>query len=237
MRDLLYVSESKMRVLTAQLPDRVRNRLGVEAGINTGIVTVKGTLAGSDGNAPSSLGALDAVIEMIEKSHGERRRTDADLRPGDWFKLDETVEYGHAHDSEEEFTGPNSLVYFAVTTLPPLILLTSAKYILEIQQGNTEAEQRRGPGPFYLHLFKDQYRALLETPGEGAAGVVTQRATDVMFFYAVWQLCYFASRRAARNRGRPVRLAGHARVLAVGEGPDQQQCVVATPLYLEYAPR
>ncbi|MEU1193057.1 SAVMC3_10250 family protein [Streptomyces sp. NPDC005859] len=237
MRDLLYVSESKMRVLAPQLPDRVRNRLGIEAGINTGIVAVKGTLASRDGNTPSSIEALDAVVEMIERSHGERSHTDADLRPGDWIKLNETFEYGQADDHQEEFTGPDCLVYFAATTLPPLVLLTSAKHILEVQQENSAPEQRRSPGPFYLDLFRDQYRALLETPGEGAEGVV-EDVVEYMLFYAVWQLCDFAARRAASDRGQPARLAGHARVLAVGQyGPHRPRCVVATPLYLEYAPR
>ncbi len=37
MRDLLYLSENKMRILVPQLPVRWRRRLGLEAGFNLGL--------------------------------------------------------------------------------------------------------------------------------------------------------------------------------------------------------
>ncbi|MFF0087767.1 SAVMC3_10250 family protein, partial [Streptomyces canus] len=188
MRDLLYLSESKMRVLTPQLR-RYARRLGIEAGINTGIVSVKGTRASSAGEPqPSSLEMLDAVIEMIEKMHGQRSRTDVDLQPGDWIKFTETFNYGQAED-EEEFTGPNRLVAFAAAASPPLVLLTSAKHILEIQLENPEPEQPQRSEPFYLNLLMRQCRSLLEPLGGGAMDSFDFEKV----FYAAWQLCQLTS--------------------------------------------
>ena len=84
MRDLLYLSENKMRALIPQLPGRHRRRLGFEAGLNAGVATAKATLPSEP--QPSSIALLDAVVEMIEQEKGSRWRTDSDLRAGDWIR-------------------------------------------------------------------------------------------------------------------------------------------------------
>ncbi|MEU0048405.1 hypothetical protein ABZ299_09890 [Streptomyces sp. NPDC006184] len=45
-------------------------------------MTLKATLA-SDSRQSSTVGALQAVVSMIEAKHGRRQRSDADLRVGD----------------------------------------------------------------------------------------------------------------------------------------------------------
>jgi hypothetical protein len=77
MRDLLYV-ENKTRALVPQLPGQLRRRLGFEAGLNVGVVSAKATLPG-ESSQTSSIAALDAVVEMIEREKGSRWRTDRDL--------------------------------------------------------------------------------------------------------------------------------------------------------------
>lgn len=68
MRELLYLSENKMRALVPQLPGRLRRKLGFEAGLNAGVASVTATLPSEP--QPSSIAALDAVIKMIEKNRG-----------------------------------------------------------------------------------------------------------------------------------------------------------------------
>ncbi len=102
MRDLLYLSENKMRALIPQLPGQLRRRLGFEAGLNAGVVSAKATLQSE--SQPSSVALLDAVVEMIERGKGSRWRTDSDLRAGDWIQFEEEFRYGDA---------PPGLVYFA----------------------------------------------------------------------------------------------------------------------------
>jgi hypothetical protein len=46
MRDLLYLSENKMRVLSPQVPRQIWKKAGFEAGVNVGLASFKTTLAG-----------------------------------------------------------------------------------------------------------------------------------------------------------------------------------------------
>ncbi|MET8746891.1 SAVMC3_10250 family protein [Streptomyces sp. NPDC004728] len=235
MRDLLYLSETKMQVLVPQLPDKSRKRLGIEAGINAGIVSVKGTLAGRESNTRSSIEALDAVVEMIEKTHGRRSRNDPDLRSGDWITINEVFQCGRPRNDGSELTGPDGLVCFAAATLPPLMLLTSAKHILEVRQGSTSAEVPSNQmHPHYLNHFLSLYRHLIRTQ-DGAGELEPDFATTRnRATYLMLTKCREVAEDVA-NGGEAMRLSGLARVLSTG--PTTNMRVVATPLYLEYAPR
>ncbi|MFD7019041.1 SAVMC3_10250 family protein [Streptomyces sp. NPDC059928] len=233
MRDLLYLSESKMRVLTPQLRGYGR-RLGIEAGINAGVVSLKGIQPGSEGNAqPSSVEALGAVIEMVEKSSDVRLRTDPDLRPGDWIKIAEDFNLWLARDGGDESVGADGLVYFAATASPPVVLLASAKHMLEQPQEvpPTENPMHRG-AVVYMDILVRQARRLLVddwVPDSFEYGWVLDAAREI---------CVYAPERARFEGRQPIRLAGHARVLGVGRSIRRgEHCVIATPLYLEYAPR
>jgi hypothetical protein len=57
MRDLLYLSESKMQALVPQLPGRTIRRLGLEAGVSAGLISLKVTLPGEVGQQPRLLGS------------------------------------------------------------------------------------------------------------------------------------------------------------------------------------
>jgi hypothetical protein len=72
MRDLLYLSENKLRALVPQLPGQLRRRLGFEAGLNVGVASARASLPGEP--QPSSIALLDAVVEMIEQEKGSRWR-------------------------------------------------------------------------------------------------------------------------------------------------------------------
>ena len=145
MRDLLYLSENKMRALVPQLPGQLRRRLGLvglEAGVNVGVASVKATLPGEP--QPSSIALLDAVVEMIEREKGSLWRTDRDLRAGDWIQFDEEFRYGAAATASYRYQylddpddpaadhALSGLVYFAATdAYSPFVLCGSAVHVLD----------------------------------------------------------------------------------------------------------
>lgn len=244
MRDLLYLSDSKMSALIPQLPDRVRNRLAVEAGINVGVVRVKAGLANDARvRSPSAVEALAAVIEMIEAKYGKRSRADADLRVGDWITLDEVFVYGRASTNVRDASTPPELVYFAAEEPPSLVLLASEYHILDHRRPERSPEDVEDPGMTYMEALHEEFARLRVLPGGGAVGALPDTAD---LGYPTWEravswLCHIeAGARRHMIRWMPAtKLSGHARVLAVddGQGGDDERTVLATPLYLEYAPR
>jgi len=240
MRDLLYLSENKMRALVPQLPGQLRRRLGFEAGLNAGVVSAKATLQSE--SQPSSVALLDAVVEMIERERGSRWRTDSDLRAGDWIQFEEQFCYGDAEtwpyslsdqDSGHALSG---LVYFAATDAepPPFVLCGSSVHVLDRWQSGNSSDKR--VGRFYMDALVAYARKLAEMPDEAAATefVPPTRPREGPLAYALWVLCRSAQLGDSDWATEPVRLSGHARVLAVipaREAPG----VLATPLYVEYA--
>jgi len=263
MRDLLYLSENKMRALIPQLPGQLRRRLGFEAGLNVGVASAKATLPGE--SQPSSIALLDAVVEMIEREKGSLWRTDRDLRAGDWIQFDEEFRYGdadtakyldeHLDDQDDPVAEPvydpgtgarrlraigalSGLVYFAATDASaPFVLCGSSVHVLDRwQSGDSPGKQ---VGSFYVDALIAYARQLGKLPDEAAATEFAPPGEDRhgSLGAALYQLC----RETKDNSGwvtGPVRLAGHARVLAVvGNGTEGPPGVLATPLYVEYAHR
>lgn len=241
MRDLLYLSENKMRALVPQLPGQLRRRLGFEAGLNAGIVSAKATLQSE--SQPSSVALLDAVVEMIEREKGSRWRTDSDLRAGDWIQFEEEFRYGDAatwpylrsdQDSGHALSG---LVYFAATDAetPPFVLCGSSVHVLDRWQSGDSHEKQ--VGQFYMGALIAYARQLAELPDEAATTefVPPTARREGPLAYALWVLCRNAQSGDDRWATEPVRLSGHARVLAVIPGREGPPGVLATPLYVEYA--
>lgn len=244
MRDLLYLSENKMRALVPQLPGQLRRRLGFEAGFSAGVVSARATLPGD--SQPSPVALLDAVVEMIEREKGSRWRTDSDLRAGDWIQFEEEFRYGDAatagylrHHDQAAGRALAGLVYFAATdTEAPLVLCGSSVHVLDRWQSEGAPWQR--VGHFYMDAIIAYARQLAELPDEAAGTEFAppEEGLGHSLRYALSWLC--RETRDDRPRGwvtGPVRLGGHARVLAVepplaAGGPP---CVLATPLYVEYA--
>ena len=263
MRDLLYLSENKMRALVPQLPGRLRRRLGFEAGLNVGMASAKATLPAD--SQPSSIALLDAVVEMIEREKGSLWRTDPDLRAGDWIQFDEEFRYGDAatekylneylDDSEDPVaervydpgTGAtylraigalSGLIFFAATEgSVPFVLCGSSVHVLDRwQSGDSPGKQ---VGYSYMASLIAYARQLGKLPDEAAATEFAPpgRWRGVLGV-ALDELCS----ETKRNSGwvtEPVQLTGHARVLAVGDGTETEgpSGVLATPLYVEYARR
>jgi len=251
MRDLLYLSENKMRALVPQLPGQLRRRLGFEAGLNAGIASAKASLPGE--SQPSSIALLDSVVEMIEREKGSRWRTDSDLRAGDWIQFEEEFRYGDAdtarylrdlrHDqiAEQALSG---LVYFAATDAEaPFVLCGSWVHVLDRWQSGDSPEKQ--VGHFYMDALIAYARQLAELPDEAATiefappGTSQEKRLKSPLRYALCWLCQVETRDDRPNSWvtGPVRLNGHARVLAV-ESPLAKggpPCVLATPLYVEYA--
>jgi hypothetical protein len=84
-------------------------------------------------------------------------------------------------------------------------------------------------------------RELAELPDEAAATEFTPTETGSNLRYALGLLCGVETRAGSRSTWaitRPVRLSGHARVLAVEPyDADRPPAVLATPLYVQYAER
>ena len=249
MRDLLYLSETKMQALIPQLPSRPRRRLGFEAGLNAGVASAKASLPSEP--QPSSIARLDAVVEMIEHEKGSRRRTDSDLRGGDWIQFEEEFRYGDAAPRHHAMPGEadhalSGLVYFAATDAEaPFVLCGSSVHVLDRWQSGDSQGKR--VGYFYMDALIAYARQIAELPDEAAVAVFappTPRArqdSSLGLAYALHWLCAIETRE---DRGNgwvtgPVLLKGHARVLAVESQPTRgvPPSVFATPLYVEYAQR
>ncbi len=244
MRDLVYLSDNKMRALIPQLPGQLRRRLGFEAGINVGVVSATATLPSEP--QPSSIALLDAVVEMIEQEKRSLRRTDSDLRSGDWIQFEEEFRYGDAATAAylppDQIAGHplSGLVYFAAPAGAPFVLCGSSVHVLDRwQSANPTVKQ---VGYFYLDAILAYARQLAELPDEAAATEFTPPAEPGRSLsYGLKHLCEIDVRDDQRNgwATRPVWLKGHARVLAVVPAyvPGGPPGVLATPLYVEYAQR
>lgn len=235
MRDLLYLSEHKMRALVPQLPGQIRRRLGFEAGLNVGVASAKASLPGEP--QPSTVALLDAVVEMIEREKGSRWRTDGDVRAGDWIQFEEEFLYGDAATAGQALSG---LVYFAAPdSEAPFVLCGSPVHVLDRWQSGDGPDQR--VGHFYMDALIACARELAELPDEAATTEFTPPETGSALRYALGILCGVETRTGSRSTWaitRPVRLSGHARVLAVEPyDADRPPAVLATPLYVQYAER
>ncbi len=233
MRDLLYLSETKMRALAPQLPQRIRQRLGLEAGLNLGMVSIRTTLPAE--SAGSSLVLLDAVVAMIEQEQGSRWRTD-EVRAGDWIQFEEDFHYGSGWPGRAgvDVDVMAGLVYFAASAPPPLVLCGSAAHVVDRRQpGDPPSRQ---VGVFYMDAVRAYAREVAGLPDEAAAGTLPSPAESRSrsLAYALSWLCRVDAQGDPGWTG-PVRLAGHARVLAVPDNPSGEQMVLATPLYVQYA--
>ncbi|MGW1625908.1 SAVMC3_10250 family protein [Streptomyces sp. NPDC002172] len=236
MRDLLYLSEAKMEVLTPQLPGRIRQRLGLEAGLDIGLVSVKATLPGND--QTPSVRALNAVAKMIGKKHGNRYRTDQGVTVGDWIQFEEEFRFGNAwpgtgHGCDRPTV--EGLVYFAAEErqhFPAFALVGSAVHILDRRRSQVETNQESSQvGHLYVEAIRAYAHSLHGLPGHAATGNVPNLGAVDRALVAVATLCSIAP--GEEGWTPPARLAGLARVLAV----DDAGTILATPLYIEYAPR
>jgi hypothetical protein len=247
MRDLLYLSENKMRALIPQLPGQLRRRLGFEAGLNAGVVSAKASLPGE--SQPSSIALLDAVLEMIGQERGSRWRIDPDLRAGDWIQFEEEFRYGDAdtasylpRDDRAADHALSGLVYFAATEAEaPFVLCGSSVHVLDRWQSGDSPKGQ--VGHFYMDALIAYARQLAELPDEAATTELSppEECFSSPLRYALGWLCAVETRDDHPNNWvtKPVWLSGHARVLAV-EPPRVEHgppCVLATPLYVEYAQR
>lgn len=233
MRDLLYLSESKMAALAPQLPPRVRRRLGFDAGPNVGVVSVH---ASPPAGTPAPVALLDAVVEMIERDRGPRWRADDELRAGDWIVFEEDCYYGAGWPGEGTGDGPaGGLVYYAAAGRPPFLLCGSAAHVLDRRQP-AGAGPEALVGRFYTDALLSYLRQVTALPDDAAAGAVPPAEPRRWLHHAVSWLTQVEPHRAQGWHG-PVRLSGHARVLACEQrGPGRERWALATPLYVRYAP-
>ena len=237
MRDLLYLSESKMQVLVPQLRGGIRRRLGLEAGANIGFVSFKATLPGK-GDQKSPMAFIDAVVRMIEKHRKVRNRTDSGLASGDWIRFNEEFRYGDA-SSLERFDGDVSvppLTYFVAAEPPPLVLCGSTAHVLDRRQSRDQ-EMPDFSHAYYSNAFLRYVQAVFESTSENAPGKPkSSRRHKSDISDISWSIKFiYNSAQDKPGWSDPVRLAGHARILAVGAAPAGEPLMLATPLYVEYS--
>ncbi|MEV0781074.1 SAVMC3_10250 family protein [Streptomyces sp. NPDC050428] len=242
MRDLLYLSENKMRALAPQLPGHLRRRLGFETGFNVGVATATATLPSEP--QPSSIALLDATVKMIGKTKGIRSRTETRLRVGDWIQFTDDFRFGDAATARYLPEDPDpghalaGLVYFATANAePPFVLLGSSVHVLDRWQSGDSPEGR--VGMFYMDAVIAYARQLAQLPDEAATTRFVPPATGRRELDYALRVLGRSAQGNSPDEGwvtEPVRLSGHARILAVvrtSQGPS----VLATPLYVEYAQR
>lgn len=245
MRDLLYVSENKMRVLSPQVPRQLWKRAGFEAGVNVGIASVKSTFPG---DAPQpSVAMLDPVIEMIEQQRTVKWFTDEGVQAGDWVQFQDEFFYGDAASGRtglglelEEVVVATGAVYFAAQRRAresPFVLIGSSANVVDRWQ--PPDSHVKAAGTYYMEAVRAYAARLARLPDDGAESELTApRSSDRGLAQALNYLTP-RSRSVEPHSGwaaGPVALSGHARVLAAPEDNNWGRAVLATPLYIEYAP-
>jgi hypothetical protein len=239
MRDLLYLSENKMRVLSPQVPRQLWKKAGFEAGVNVGLASLKTTLPG---DAPQpSVAMLDPVIEMIEQERKVKWFTDEVLQVGDWVQFEDEFFYGDAAPAgmESGEVVVSGLVYFAARRYPggtPFVLVGSSVNVLDRWQ--PPDSHIKTVGVYYMDAVRAYAARLDELPDEAPESEFTPPRS--MGHRLVRALTYLTpTARSVRPHSGwaagPVRLRGHARVLAAPEDDIWGRAVLATPLYVEYA--
>jgi hypothetical protein len=227
-----------MQVLVPQLPGRLRRRLGYEAGANVGFISFKVALPG-EVQQQSAVAALDAIVRMIEKGSSVRRRTDVGLAPGDWIQFDEEFRYGddstwQSVEEQAESTVP-TLVYFIAVEPPPLVLCGSAAHVLDRRQPQDRSAPP-GASPYYASTFMYYVRELVKSTNEAALGSPEPLPENYLSAIGWGVDTIWRSMQHVPGWSGAVRLAGHARVLAVEANPyEGGMCILATPLYVEYS--
>lgn len=232
MRDLLYLSETKMQALLPQLPRKIRKRLGLEAGLTAGIFSVRATLPAEQ--QASIIELLDPVIKMIESERLSRWRTDPKLQVGDWIQFEEEFGYGEAmttiNPSWDDYSRlANDLVFFAAENRRDKMFLLCGSRAHVLDKRQRPSLDRDTWVSFYTTALLDYACRVARLPDEAAVteppglGVPWNRY-GAPFDYAIIYL--FRSNFPWPGRAQ---LSGHARVLALDE-----RFVLATPLYVEY---
>ena len=241
MRDLLYLSENKMRVLGPQVPQQLRKKASFEAGANVGFASFKATLPS---DAPtSSVPMLDSVVEMIEQERTVKWFTEEDLQSGDWVQFEDEFFYGDAASGRRntEPVADTGLVYFAAQRPQkgtPFVLVGSSPNVLDRWQ--PPESHVKAVGAYYMEAVRAYAARLAELSDEAAESefpVLRHGGHHAL----VQALCYLTpiTQSVGPHDGwaaGPVILRGHARVLDAPRDDIWGRAVLATPLYIEYAP-
>jgi hypothetical protein len=152
-RDLLYLSEPKMQALMHRLPDRTLRHLTVESGFDAG--------------------ALAAVIDLIEKQWGIRRRTDSGLRAGDWISFAEDFRYAPAYPGprspgDENDAAVPGLAYVSAQDRPPFVMVASARCFLDRRPPGDDGPATSA-GYFYMEALRLYASRVFSLQDEAAA--------------------------------------------------------------------
>lgn len=241
MRDLLYLSENKMRVLSPQVPRQLWKKTGFEAGINVGLASFKTTLPG---DAPqSSVAMLDPVIEMIEQKRKVKWFTDEVLQVGDWVQFEDEFFYGDAAPARKRSFGKEvvvtGLVYFAAQRPAngiPFVLVGSSANVLDRWQ--PPDSHVKTVDTYYMEAARVYAARLSELLDKAAESDFTApRFRGHNLVQALRYLTPIAGSVESHSgwAAGPVMLRGHARVLAAPNDDIWGRAVLATPLYVEYA--
>jgi hypothetical protein len=192
---------------------------------------------------------LDPVIEMIEQERNVKGSTDTGLQVGDWVQFEDEFFYGDAAPAGMQFHDVvvvTGLVYLAALRQPkgiPFVLVgSSANVVDRWQPPNSHI---KAVGAYYMNAVRAYAARLAELPDQAAQSEFTPpRSTDrslVNDHALVSALHYLTptTKTLEPHSGwaaGPVTLRGHARVLATPEDEVWGRAILATPLYVEYAP-
>ncbi|MGW6955204.1 SAVMC3_10250 family protein [Streptomyces sp. PAN_FS17] len=241
MRDLLYLSENKMRVLSPQVPQKLWKKAGFEAGVNVGLASFKTSTLPGD-SPQSSAAMLEPVIEMIEQERKVKWFTDEALHVGDWIQFEDEFFYGDAAPAGPQSSNKTvvtGLVYLAAQRSPrgtPFVLVGSSVNVLDRWQ--PPDSHVTTVGTYYMEAVRAYAARLAELPDEAARSEFTGPPYSSHHLpQALRYLTPIAGsvRTHSGWAAGPVTLRGHARVLAAPNDDIWGRAVLATPLYIEYA--
>ncbi|WP_157619980.1 SAVMC3_10250 family protein [Saccharothrix sp. NRRL B-16348] len=248
MRDLLYLSENKMRVLSPQVPQQLRKKIGFETGVNVGFASFKTSLPSEP--SKSLVTMLDSVIEMIEQERTVKWFTEANLQSGDWVQFEDEFFYGDAASGriKSEPVADTGLVYFAAQRPPhwntsrggpartPFVLVGSSANVLDRWQ--PPDSHVKAVGAYYMEAVLAYAERLAELPDEATESELAVPGHGGHALVEALRYLTPITQSVRPHSGwaaGPVTIKGHARVLAAEKDKVLSPAVLATPLYIEYA--
>ena len=245
MRELVYLSEAKLKQFVAGRPRRLHGRAQVEGELTVpGIGGLRASSAAPDQNA-GAVAELKKVISALEKSdRAARWFADSRVQPGQWVHFDLPLCYTTIADRGARavvFLGSDEPADGSSTVAATRLLLHgSAEHLLDGQDGDAaNRDGWRSPVRYtqvrqFIHLLYRLNRHSTSSDSEPDADELDLRSGRFLEgdVHEVFELL----EDALAPRLTAAWMAGYARVTAVLR-EEGFVTVLATPLYVEYAPQ
>lgn len=242
MRELLYVSEQKLRHMfwdARRFPGLPGH--SVETSMGMFGANAKVSLGSTDQNSDELPTKLERVIRYLDRTHRAVDFPRSDLEPNQWIRFDFKAKYGKAHEDSAPTFSTEDVVLFggsAESTQQEIdLLLCGSVHHLRDQVISTG---RMGSSTSWLYDF---IKSLEENENNGVHVVpefpearIHSRRREFDLRMAAHE-AFGGLMRSSHPSPDSGRLRGHAKVLLDIDDPRwTTRLVVATPLYVEIPP-